>query len=205
MRSVSSARVEASDALLDAAEQLLVEVGYAGITTRKLAERAGVNHGLVHYYFGSMEDLLLRVVERFTDQLIERQKAMYAQPIPFIEKWRMAMSFMDQDSESGYQKIWFEMQAMAWNAPAVRSTMQQVHHRWIDVVRSAFDAGLTELGIDDGQYPTDAVVSLVVTFNQGIMVERLLQVDSGHSALLRMIDRNLETIWEERTDAGTNT
>lgn len=200
---VSSARVEASDALLDAAEQLLVEVGYSGITTRKLAERAGVNHGLVHYYFGSMEDLLLRVIERFTDQLIERQKAMYAQPIPFIEKWRTAMSFMDQDRDSGYQKIWFEMQAMAWNEPAARSTMQRVHHRWIEVVRSAFDVGLTELGIDKGQYPTDAVVSLVVTFNQGIMVERLLQVDSGHSALLRMIDRNLETIWKERSDAGT--
>ena len=41
---------------------------------RKLAERAGVNHGLVHYYFGSMEDLLLRVVERFTEALIERQR-----------------------------------------------------------------------------------------------------------------------------------
>lgn len=205
MRAVSSARVEASDALLDAAEQLLVEVGYAGITTRKLAERAGVNHGLVHYYFGSMEDLLLRVIERFTDQLIERQKAMYAQPIPFIEKWRTAMSFMDQDSDSGYQKIWFEMQAMAWNVPAVRSTMQQVHHRWIDVVRSAFDAGLTEFGVDKGQFPTDAVVSLVVTFNQGIMVERLLQVDSGHRALLRMIDRNLEKLWEGHTDAGTAT
>ena len=202
---MSSARVEASDALLDAAEQLLVEVGYAAITTRRLAERAGVNHGLVHYYFGSMEDLLLRVIDRFTDQLIERQKAMYAQPIPFIEKWRTAMSFMDQDRESGYQKIWFEMQAMAWNTPAVRSTMQRVHHQWIDVVTSAFDVGLTELGIDKGQYPTDAVVSLVVTFNQGIMVERLLQVDSGHSALLQMIDRNLETIWEERTNAGTDT
>jgi len=43
------ARIEATDALLDAAEQLLVEIGYSAITTRKLAERAGVNHGLVHY------------------------------------------------------------------------------------------------------------------------------------------------------------
>ena len=47
-------------ALLDAAERLLVDVGYAGITTRGLAEAAGVNHGLVHYYFGSNEQLLVR-------------------------------------------------------------------------------------------------------------------------------------------------
>ena len=39
---------------MDAAEHLLYEVGYAGVTTRAVAEAAGVNHGLVHYYFGSM-------------------------------------------------------------------------------------------------------------------------------------------------------
>jgi len=66
------ARVEAEEALLDAAERLLVSVGHASITTRLVAQEAGVNHGLVHYYFGSMENLLLRVLERFTDELIER-------------------------------------------------------------------------------------------------------------------------------------
>jgi AcrR family transcriptional regulator len=61
-------------ALLDAAERLLVEVGAAGFTTRKVAEEAGSNHGLVHYYFGSIEQLLVRVLERFTERLIERQR-----------------------------------------------------------------------------------------------------------------------------------
>ena len=42
------ARSAAEGALLDAAERLLVDVGYPGITTRRLAEEAGVNHGLVH-------------------------------------------------------------------------------------------------------------------------------------------------------------
>jgi AcrR family transcriptional regulator len=194
---VSVARADATDALLDAAEHLLVEVGYAGITTRKLAERAGVNHGLVHYYFGSMEELLLRVVERFTDALVERQRAMYAADVPFITKWRSAMRFLDEDAESGYHKVWLEMQAMAWNVSTVRTRLQDVHRRWIAVLRPAFDAGLTELGIDKRRFPTDAVVALVVTFNQGIILERLSGVDSGHRALLRMIDRTVERLWEE--------
>lgn len=199
------ARVETTDALLNAAEQLLVEVGYAGITTRRLAERAGVNHGLVHYYFGSMEDLLLRVVERFTDGLIERQKAMYAADIPFIDKWREAMRFLDEDAESGYQKIWLEMQAMGWNNDAVRERIRGVTQRWIDVVREAFEVGLAELGVDRRRFPTKAVVSLVVTFNQGIIVERLSGIDSGHRDLLRMVDRTLERLWEERTHASSAT
>jgi AcrR family transcriptional regulator len=196
------ARIEATDALLDAAEQLLVEIGFAGITTRKLAERAGVNHGLVHYYFGSMEELLLRVVERFTDQLIERQKAMYAAPVPFIEKWRQAMRFLDEDAESGYQKLYLELQAMGWNDAPVRDRLKHVQERWIEVVTEAFETGLTELGVDRRRYPTKAVVSLVVTFNQGIMLERLSGVDSGHRELLRMIDRMLERLWEGQTHAS---
>ena len=196
------ARLEATEALLDAAEAMLVEVGYAGITTRKLAERAGVNHGLVHYYFGSMEDLLLRVVERFTERLIERQEAMYVADIPFIEKWRQAMRFLDEDSDSGYHKVWFEMQALAWNNDAVRARLQRVTQRWVDVVLAAFETGLTELGVDRRRFPTKAVVSLVVTFNQGIMVERLLGFDSGHRELLRMVDRTLERLWEAQKDAS---
>lgn len=199
------ARVEATDALLDAAEHLLVEIGYAAITTRKLAERAGINHGLVHYYFGSMEDLLLRAVERFTDGLIDRQRAMYAADTPFIEKWRQAMRFLDEDSDSGYHKVWLEMQAMGWNNGSVRARLQQVHRQWIDVVTPAFERGLAELGLDRRRFPTKAVVSLVVTFNQGIMLERLSGVDSGHRALLRMVDRLLEQLWEARTDEGART
>jgi AcrR family transcriptional regulator len=205
VRAVTSARVEASDALLDAAEKLLVEIGYARITTRRLAERAGVNHGLVHYYFGSMDELLLRVVERFTDALVVRQQEMYDAPVPFIEKWRTAMRFMDDDAESGYQKIWFEMQAMAWNVPEVQSRLRDVHRRWVGVVRPAFEVGLTELGIDKKRFPTEAIVSLVITFNQGIMIERLLEVDSGHRALLDMIDRTLERSWKEKRRASTTT
>ena len=199
------ARAEATEALLRAAESLLVEVGYAGITVRRLAERAGVNHGLVHYYFGSMQDLLLRVVERFTEGLIERQRAMYAADIPFIDKWRQAMAFLDEDSESGYHKVFFELQAMAWNDERVRGRLQHVHQQWVEVLTPAFDAGLAELGVDPEVYPTRAVVSLVVTFNLGIMVERLLGVDSGHRQLLRVIDDLLERLEKEAGHAGTST
>jgi AcrR family transcriptional regulator len=199
------ARTEATEALLRAAESLLVEVGYAGITVRRLAERAGVNHGLVHYYFGSMQDLLLRVVERFTEGLIERQRDMYAADIPFIDKWRQAMAFLDEDAESGYHKVFFELQALGWNDPAVRERLQRVHQQWVDVLLPAFDAGLAELGVDRSLYPTKAVVSLVVTFNEGIMVERLSGIDSGHRELLHMIDGLLQRLEKEAGHARTST
>ena len=100
-------RSAAEEALLDAAERLLVEVGHAGITTRRLAEAAGVNHGLVHYYFGSNENLLVRALERFTDGLIARQRELYAADVPFVEKWRTAMRYLVSE-DATYEKIWLE-------------------------------------------------------------------------------------------------
>ena len=90
------------------------------MTTRRVAAEAGVNHGLVHYYFGSVENLLVRVLERFTDRLIARQRAMYADPaVPFAEKWRTAMHYLDADRE--YQKVWYELLALSWNRPELRA------------------------------------------------------------------------------------
>ncbi len=199
----TTARRDATTALLDAAESLLVEVGYAGITVRRLAERAGVNHGLVHYYFGSMEEVFLQTLERFTDQLIERQRELYAAEVPFPEKWRTAMRYLNDDYQSGYQKIWLELQAMAFDNVEMRDRVASVVERWVAVLRPAFATGLAELGVDPERFPTDAVVALVATFNQGIMLERLAGADSGHQALLDMIDGWLSA--QERTvrDNGT--
>lgn len=188
MATVTPARREATTALLDAAESLLVESGHAAITVRAVAERAGVNQGLVHYYFGSMDELLLQTLERFTERLIERQTALYAGPEPFIEKWRKAMGYLTEDLESGYQKIWFELQAMAWNHETMRERVRQVLDTWVAVLRPAFERGLAELRVDSASLPPDVAVSLVATFNQGIILERLCGADSGHGRLLGWID-----------------
>jgi AcrR family transcriptional regulator len=190
-------RARTEEAFLDAAERLLIEVGYAGITTRRLAEEAGANHGLVHYYFGTMEHLFVRVLERFTDRLVARQRAMYAEDAPFAVRWRTAMRFLDEDLAAGYPKIWFELQALGWNRPDVRERVARVNAEWRQVLLEAFEPALAAYGLDRGHFPLEAWVSLVLTFNQGIEVERLSGVDEGHAALLDAIERWLADL-EER-------
>lgn len=185
----ASARPGTEDAFLDAAERLLVEVGCAGVTTRRVAEEAGANKGLVHYYFGSMENLLVRVLERFTERLIARHRAMYAADVPFIEKWREAMRYLDEDFESGYQKVWYELQALSWSRPELRDRVARVTEEWYRVLTEAYEQARREHAIE---IPRDALVTLVATFNQGIILERLSGIDTGHRALLDWIDGWLE-------------
>jgi AcrR family transcriptional regulator len=191
------------EAFLDAAERLLIQIGYSNITTRRLAEEAGANHGLVHYYFGSMEQLFVSVLERYTDRLIERQRTMYAADIPFIEKWRTAMSFLDEDRESGYQKVWYELQALAWNRPELRERLARVHAQWRQVLTEAFAKATQEYGLDPEKYPVEAIVALVISFNEGIILERLGGITEGHAELLDMIDRWLVSLEAAKAARGS--
>ena len=180
----TTARSAAEEALLDAAERLLVDVGHAGITTRRLAEEAGVNHGLVHYYFGSNENLLVRALERFTERMIDRQRELYDSDEPFVEKWRTAMRYLVAEDVT-YEKVWLELQALAWNDEGLRDRLARVNDEWRAVLTDALREPHRELGIE---MPLEALVSLVITFNIGIMVERLGGIETGHAELLGWID-----------------
>jgi len=189
-----SPRDEATEGLLDAAERMLVRDGYGAITTRRVAAEAGLNHGLVHYYFGSMEELLLQVLERFTRRLVERQREMYGADVPFIEKWRTAMRYLEEDFRAGYPKIWLELQAMAWNRPELQERLLHIDAEWRSTLRGAFAHAIDEYGLDRRSFPLEAVVSLVMTFNKGIELEQLLRIRAGHAELLAWIDEWLETL-----------
>jgi AcrR family transcriptional regulator len=181
----TAARAAAEEALLDAAERLLADAGYASITTRRLATEAGVNHGLVHYYFGSNENLLVHALERFTGRLIARQRELYAADVPFAAKWRTAMRYLVSEDVS-YQKIWLELQALAWSNPDIRARLARVNAEWRAVLTEAFDEPRRELGIE---LPLEALVSLVMTCNLGIMIERLGGIQTGHRELLDWIEQ----------------
>jgi AcrR family transcriptional regulator len=188
--STSAERQAATVALLDAAERLLITEGAGRITTRRVATEAGVNHGLVHYYFGSMEELLMQVLERFTNGIVVRQREMYAGDGPILDKRRAAWRFHEDDLASGYPKVWFELQAMAWNQPRMRERLFAINEEWRSVLADAFDRARSGLDLD--LPPTEALVALVMMFAQGAQLERLLGIDRGHADLLAWIDAWLE-------------
>ena len=190
----TSQRNSTADAFLDAAERLLVEVGHAGITTRRLAAEAGANQGLVHYYFGSMDEVFVQVLERFTGRLVARQREMYAADVPFIEKWRAAWRFQEDDLEAGYSKIWMELQALSWNHPDLRPRVARVNDEWRSVLRDAFRRAADEYELDEERFPVEALVAMTMTFGQGFALERLEGIGEAHGELLGWIERWLETL-----------
>jgi TetR/AcrR family transcriptional regulator len=193
-----SPRSATAESFLDAAERLLVEIGHAAISTRRLAAEAGANQGLVHYYFGSMDELFVQVLERFTERLVARQREMYAADVPFIEKWRTAWGFQQEDLKSGYSRIWMELQALSWSRPELRPRVAHVNAEWRAVLREAFTHAAEEYGLDHEEMPVEALVAMTMTFGQGYAIERLEGINDGHDELLDWIERWLEGLEENR-------
>lgn len=65
--SPSVAKRDSKEALLDAAERLFSEQGFVDVSTRQIAEAAGVNLGLIQYHFGSKANLFVAVVHRMKE------------------------------------------------------------------------------------------------------------------------------------------
>lgn len=181
-------------AFLDAAERLLVREGAAGISTRQLAREAGQNHGLVHYYFGSVDELMIQTLERFTARVLDRQRSMYEADLPFLEKWRAAMGFIEDDLASGYPKVWAEMEALGRNKPELRERLNEVDDRWRTLLRDACAQAIEEYGLERSGFSAEAWATLVMQFNKGLLTERLLGFDRGHAELLASIDTWLTSL-----------
>jgi AcrR family transcriptional regulator len=195
-RSIRETNVES---FLDAAERLLVREGAGGISTRRLAQEAEQNHGLVHYYFGSVDELLLQALERFTGRVLDRQRAMYETDVPFAEKWRTAVGFIEEDLAAGYPKVWAELEALAWNRPEMRERLHSVNDQWRTLLRDALSQAIEEYGLDSAYFSAEAWATLVMQFNKGLLQERLLGFDRGHAELLASIDGWLTSLEQGKT------
>lgn len=188
----SAATHTTAEALLDAAEQLLITAGQAGVSTRRVAEEAGQPHGLIRYHFGSLEALMLRVLERASSRILERQRALYGGDRSFVHKWRQAMGYIETDLADGFPKITAELFAKAWNEPAYRDGLRQTMAEFTGMLVDAVAGAAQEYELDFSGDDVLALATLIRTFQIGILVERLADIDIGHAELTAAIDRTLE-------------
>lgn len=120
--------------ILSAAKEALVESGYSALSTRSIAQRAGVPLSQIHYHFGTKQNLVLEVLEEENRKLLERQSRLYTSDMPLWKQWEQACDFLDDDLSSGYVRVLQEMTAAGWGddeiAAAVRSNLQG----WMDLL-----------------------------------------------------------------------
>jgi AcrR family transcriptional regulator len=173
--------------ILDAALDLLVERGYGGTSTRAVADRADTQLSLVHYHFGGKQQLLAAVLERQNEQLLERQRGLYAEPGPLSEKWRTACSYLDDDVRSGYVRALWELWAAGLADPELAARWRAAMKGWRDLLESVFTDWAAEEEIELPLSPR-ILASLVANIFQGIEIELLAGVSEDEAPHREALD-----------------
>jgi AcrR family transcriptional regulator len=120
--------------ILAAAKGVLLDVGYAHLSTRGIAEAAGVPLSQIHYHFGSKQNLMLALLDLENRMRLDRQAAMYEADKPLWEQWLQACDFFDDDLESGYVRVLMEMTAAGWSNPEIAEVVSAQVQGWFDLL-----------------------------------------------------------------------
>jgi AcrR family transcriptional regulator len=127
---VVDAAVGTRTLIIEAARRRLLADGYAGLSTRKVAEEAGVPVSQLNYHFGSKQGLILALFEEENQRRLDRQRSMYAQDLPLWQRYEQACDFLEDDLDSGYVRVLQEMIAAGWSNAEVRDAVRELLGGW---------------------------------------------------------------------------
>ena len=168
--------------LLDAAEQLMVEEGYAAVTSRRVAAKAGLKPQLVHYYFRTMDDLFIEVFRRSADAGLVRFRQAIADDPSIRTLWRL-------NTDLRGSAFSLEFAALANHRAVVRDEIALYARRFRDLQLAVLTAALARAGVTTEQIPPIAALVMMTGVGQVISIESGLGISDGHEETIAYIER----------------
>jgi AcrR family transcriptional regulator len=177
---------ETRDRLLDAAEQLMREEGYAAITTRKLGAKAGVHPQLVHYYFAGMDNLFLELWRRFTGHYLAGQAQAFLSANPVRTVW-------EHDTDPHDASLASELMALARHRKVLGDEIANSVEKFRSMQASALAPVMDDYGLTEVFGSPEVLALCMVGLARILVVEEELGISGGHAearaAIARWLDR----------------
>jgi AcrR family transcriptional regulator len=170
--------------LVAAADNILIEEGAHAISARRVAERAGLKPQLVHYYFRTMDDLLIAVFRGAQEGYLSRHDGALATRHPLNALWQL------NNDQRGTRRM-MEFIVMAGRREAVREVIMESAAQFRKLQIKAISRVLKERGIDRRTFPPAGVALLMATLARGVVMEQTLGISLGHTQLRSMVRRLL--------------
>ncbi|MFN8227194.1 MAG: helix-turn-helix domain-containing protein [Mycobacterium sp.] len=183
----SARRLGAPDAknrtvLLDAAERLMAEEGYAAVTSRRVAEQAGLKPQLVHYYFRTMDELFLELFGRRAEQMLHYHQLALQAPQPLWALWEL-------NTDPQGTGMTMEFVALANH----RKTLRAEIARYAEIHRTeqikTITAAMARYDVPFDEFSPTVLMVLMTGATQVLVQEQLLGVTAGHDETLRFAEK----------------
>jgi TetR/AcrR family transcriptional regulator len=177
--------------LLDAAEQLMLADGYAAVTSRKVADRAGLKPQLVHYYFRTMDELYIEVFRRRSEQALEAHAEALQSAQPLWALWEFGI-------DPAATRLTVEFMGLAIHRKALRTELAGYADRFREQQVQAFTSALEHYGYDIVDVPPVVWAVFATGISQVIVMERALGISNGHQEMLAFCENWLHRLEGER-------
>jgi AcrR family transcriptional regulator len=185
--------------IIDATRTRLMADGYAGLSTRKVAEEAGVPLSQLHYHFGSKGGLIMALFAEENERRLARQTAMYAEDRPLWQRYEQACDFLEDDLESGYVRVLQEMVAAGWSNAEIGGAARELLLGWFLLLAEVAREAERRLG-PLGPFTAEELATLIAAAFFGS--EALLLLGFERDALpIRAALRRIGLVIREREEA----
>jgi AcrR family transcriptional regulator len=192
-RSTSTRRIGAETsktrtALLEAAERLMLEEGYAAVTSRGVAAEAGLKPQLVHYYFRTMEELFLDLYRSRAEQGLKRRAEALMADQPLWSLWELSR-------EPRGTALTMEFVALGNHRKAIRAEITSSAERFRADQLSAIRAILERYDVDPERYPPLVCTVLMTAISQFLVIEEeMLGMYTGHAETVAFVEEFLTAV-----------
>jgi len=178
---------ETRSGLLDAAERLMLEEGYAAVTARRVAAEAGVNVALVYYYFASMDALFIALFRRGADRSLTAQLEVLRSPQPLWGLWELTHH---QTSTA----LTLEFIALANHRKAIRAEIAGYSKKFRTMQLETMSAILDGYGLDPDTWPPASVILVMWGVSQYLLIEQAFDLDTGHAETVALIEKHIAAL-----------
>jgi AcrR family transcriptional regulator len=172
--------------LLDVTEQVMIEDGYAAVTSRSVAKRAGVTPALVHYYFPTLDDLFIAALRRRSEQQLERHARLLASPQPLRALWSFS-------SEQAATTLLMEFMALANHRKSIGRELAAHADKFRQIQVDALGSHLAESGSTGDVAPVVLLV-LIASISRTIVTEEAIGMKTGLAETIAVVEDYLTRV-----------
>lgn len=175
--------------IIEASAAVLARDGYAGTSMKDIAREAGVAQGLIHYYFGSKEDLVLAVVRQACAEMLEETRRSFseAQGPPLTRAWAGLQAAEKRSAERPELfRLLIEMVPLSHNSTALRTQMQEMYANLVDEVSDMVDE-LNQQLPTPMPIPVRDFAGVIIAVIDGLAIRGEVEPETDQAALYRAL------------------
>jgi AcrR family transcriptional regulator len=177
--------------ILDATEEIMLKEGYAAVSSRSVATAVGIQAPLVHYYFATLDDLFVALLQRRAGRNVERMSEALASPEPLRAWWKLA-------SDPRGTALFVELLAAANHRPALKAEVGHIAREVRRMQMNALDTLLGEYGIDAEAFPPPLVAATVQGLAFSAVQDQAAGYDTAPDEAIAAMDRLVERLEARR-------